>query len=35
VIFDSNLFHRTGDIEFADRCLSRRINVTVLYGRRA
>ena len=34
VIFDSNLFHRTGDIEFADGYLNRRINVTMLYGRR-
>jgi hypothetical protein len=35
VIFDSNLFHRTGDIEFAPGYLNRRINVTMLYGRRA
>jgi tetratricopeptide (TPR) repeat protein len=34
VIFDSNLFHRTGDIEFAPGYLNRRINVTMLYGRR-
>ena len=34
VIFDSNLFHRTGDIEFAPGYENRRINVTMLYGRR-
>ncbi len=34
VIFDSNLFHKTDDISFADGYESRRINVTMLYGRR-
>lgn len=34
VIFDSDLFHETDRIEFAQGYLNRRINVTMLYGRR-
>jgi tetratricopeptide (TPR) repeat protein len=34
VIFDSDLFHETDHIEFQDGYLNRRINVTMLYGRR-
>ncbi len=34
VIFDSDLFHETDTIEFRDGYLNRRINVTMLYGRR-
>lgn len=34
VIFNSDLFHRTGDIRFRDGFENRRINVTMLYGRR-
>jgi tetratricopeptide (TPR) repeat protein len=34
VIFDSDLFHETDKIEFAEGYLNRRINVTMLYGRR-
>ena len=34
VIFDSDLFHETDRIEFKDGYLNRRINVTMLYGRR-
>jgi tetratricopeptide (TPR) repeat protein len=34
VIFDSNLFHKTDDIAFADGYENRRINITMLYGRR-
>ncbi|MSP48728.1 MAG: hypothetical protein EXQ95_05305 [Alphaproteobacteria bacterium] len=34
VIFNSDLFHRTGDIRFRDGYLNRRINVTMLYGTR-
>jgi len=34
VIFDSDLFHETDHIEFRDGYLNRRINVTMLYGRR-
>ncbi|NND60849.1 MAG: hypothetical protein HKN49_11340, partial [Gammaproteobacteria bacterium] len=34
VIFDSNLFHETDEIHFVDDYLSRRINVTILYGLR-
>ena len=34
VIFDSDLFHQTDTIAFADGYLNRRINVTMLYGRR-
>lgn len=34
VIFDSDLFHETDRIEFRDGYQNRRINVTMLYGRR-
>ncbi|MBN9546002.1 MAG: tetratricopeptide repeat protein [Alphaproteobacteria bacterium] len=34
VIFDSDLFHETDQIEFRDGYQNRRINVTMLYGRR-
>jgi Tfp pilus assembly protein PilF len=34
VIFDSDLFHKTDQIAFKDGYLNRRINVTLLYGRR-
>lgn len=34
VIFDSDLFHQTDTIAFQDGYLNRRINVTLLYGRR-
>jgi tetratricopeptide (TPR) repeat protein len=34
VIFDSNLFHKTDKIAFADGYENRRINITMLYGRR-
>jgi tetratricopeptide (TPR) repeat protein len=34
VIFDSNLFHKTDEISFADGYENRRINITMLYGRR-
>ena len=34
VIFDSDLFHETDEIDFKDGYLNRRINVTLLYGRR-
>jgi len=34
VIFDSNLFHKTDRISFADGYENRRINITMLYGRR-
>ncbi len=34
VIFDSDLFHETDVIAFRDGYLNRRINVTLLYGRR-
>jgi tetratricopeptide (TPR) repeat protein len=34
VIFDSDLFHETDKIEFAPGYQNRRINVTMLYGRR-
>jgi tetratricopeptide (TPR) repeat protein len=34
VIFDSDLFHETDRIEFKPGYLNRRINVTMLYGRR-
>jgi hypothetical protein len=34
VIFDSNLFHKTDRISFAEGYDSRRINITMLYGRR-
>lgn len=35
VIFDSDLFHETDKIEFKEGYLNRRINITMLYGRRA
>jgi hypothetical protein len=35
VIFNSDLFHETDDVRFEDTYLSRRINVTLLYGLRA
>ena len=34
VIFNSDLFHRTDDIRFREGFENRRINVTMLYGRR-
>ena len=34
VIFDSNLFHKTDEIRFAEGYENRRINITMLYGRR-
>ncbi|HMH64399.1 MAG TPA: tetratricopeptide repeat protein [Rhizomicrobium sp.] len=34
VIFDSNLFHKTDAISFAEGYENRRINITMLYGRR-
>ena len=34
VIFDSDLFHETDVIDFKDGYENRRINVTMLYGRR-
>ena len=34
VIFDSNLFHKTDEITFAEGYENRRINITMLYGRR-
>ena len=34
VIFDSDLFHETDSIAFKPGYLNRRINVTMLYGRR-
>ncbi|GHD60737.1 hypothetical protein GCM10017083_47040 [Thalassobaculum fulvum] len=34
VIFDSDLVHRTDDLRFRPGYLNRRINVTMLYGRR-
>ncbi len=34
VIFDSNLFHKTDKISFAEGYDNRRINITMLYGRR-
>lgn len=35
VIFNSDLFHETDDVSFRDEYLSRRINITLLYGFRA
>jgi len=35
VIFDSNLFHKTDAIRFDEGYENRRINITMLYGRRA
>lgn len=34
VIFDSDLFHQTDQINFKEGYLNRRINITMLYGRR-
>jgi len=34
VIFDSDLFHETDRIAFKEGYLNRRINITMLYGRR-
>jgi len=34
VIFDSDLFHETDAIAFKDGYVNRRINITMLYGRR-
>jgi hypothetical protein len=34
LIFDSDLFHETDNIHFKDGYLNRRINITMLYGRR-
>jgi hypothetical protein len=34
VIFDSNLFHATDRIAFRPGYTNRRINITLLYGRR-
>jgi tetratricopeptide (TPR) repeat protein len=34
VIFDSDLFHETDAIDFKEGYLNRRINLTILYGRR-
>jgi Flp pilus assembly protein TadD len=34
VIFDSDLFHQTDDIDFRDGYANRRINITMLFGRR-
>ena len=34
VIFDSDLFHETDRIDFQTGYLNRRINITMLYGRR-
>ncbi len=34
VVFDSDLFHETDRIDFKDGYENRRINVTMLYGRR-
>ena len=34
VIFNSDLFHRTDDLDFAPGYENRRINVTMLFGER-
>ena len=34
VVFNSDLFHETDDVTFRDDYLSRRINITLLYGYR-
>ena len=34
VVFNSNLLHRTDDISFEDNYADRRINITMLFGRR-
>ena len=35
VIFDSDLFHRTDDLDFRPGYENRRINVTMLFGDRS
>jgi tetratricopeptide (TPR) repeat protein len=35
VVFNSDLFHETDDVTFKDDYVSRRINITLLYGHRA
>jgi tetratricopeptide (TPR) repeat protein len=35
VVFNSDLFHETDDISFKDEYVSRRINITLLYGYRS
>ena len=35
VVFNSDLFHETDDLSFKDDYLSRRINITLLYGYRS
>ena len=35
VVFNSDLFHETDDVTFKDEYLSRRINITLLYGYRS
>jgi hypothetical protein len=35
VVFDSDLFHATDEFTFKDDYRSRRINITMLFGRRA
>ncbi len=34
VIFNSNLFHETDKISFKDGYTNKRINITMLYGKR-
>jgi hypothetical protein len=34
VVFNSDLFHETDDVTFKDDYVSRRINITLLYGYR-
>jgi hypothetical protein len=34
VIFDSSLFHATDEMRFKEGYLDRRINLTLLYGKR-
>ena len=34
VIFDSDLYHETGPLDFRDSYENRRINVTMLFGKR-
>ena len=34
VVFNSDLFHETADVRFKDDYVSRRINITLLYGYR-
>jgi len=35
LVFDSDLFHETDRIVFKEGYLNRRINITMLYGRRS